>query len=92
MVSILTDLVVLSVFLQPVHLDNMGNEVRGHLDVQMGLRRTRITAPPAHGVLGQTVDPSLISPVKVNTDPCSVWALGMGGGRVGGCCPMVLYD
>jgi hypothetical protein len=68
-ISIQTGLVVLTVFVNPVHLDNMGNEVRGHLDVQMGLNATRASAPPAHGILGQTVDPSVTSPVKVAPQP-----------------------
>jgi len=69
MVTVHTELVVLSIFVNPVHVDNMGNEVRGHLDIQMGLKRARFSAPPAHGILGQTVNPSVTSAVKVDPPP-----------------------
>ena len=38
------------------HTDNMGNLVRGHLNLQLSLKVTRATAPEAHGILGQTVN------------------------------------
>jgi hypothetical protein len=71
-ICIQTGLVVLTIFVNPVHLDNMGNVVRGHLDIQMGLKATRASAPAAHGILGQTVDPSVSTLVKVPPLPVSL--------------------
>lgn len=65
-VSLETELLAMNIFPERVHVDNMGSTVRGHLSLQMSLKVSHETAPPAHGVLGQTIDPALTATIEVS--------------------------
>lgn len=56
-----TDLLFVGITPERLHKDNMGNFVRGHLSMQMNLKQAWEAVPYAHGILGQTVDPTLES-------------------------------
>ena len=55
-----TELLQLTVRAENYYIHNLGYGIRGHLDTQIVLKADRTNVPQAHGILGQTIDPSML--------------------------------
>ena len=65
-----TDLLQLTVRAEDYYVHNLGYGVKGHLDTQILLKADRDTAPQAQGILGQTVNSSLVLTQQVKICNC----------------------
>ena len=68
-----TELVQLTVRAEDYYVHNLGYGVKGHLDTQIVLKADRTNAPEAQGILGQTVNASLVLSQQVII--CNLWAI-----------------
>ena len=69
-VQIDTPLLHILIFPTRAHPDNVGNFVRGHLNLQLSLQDPFLAdLPIAHGILGQTLEPApeIPEPTEVGT-------------------------
>lgn len=60
-----TELVHLGIRAEDYHNAELGYAGKGHLNIRLALNANRNSAPPLHGILGQTVDASLVAEQQV---------------------------
>ena len=65
-----TELLQLTVRAENYYVNNLGYGVRGHLDTQIVLKADRSNVPKAEGILGQTVNSSLVLTQQVSQWAC----------------------